>query len=445
MDERWANIDLVFRNGLKDFEVLPPPEVWDSIKPAIKVKPRPFIYMRAAAMIAVLLTISFLAYRWSREISKVPDTQLMAFEIDKFSPVIVPAVSVQTVITSSIVDGKEKNVVTPLLSSLISGNSENSVPRENMTSSFTSGLTTSEINNLSLGRNFATNVPLQTKMTSSNVKSIELTPVIPEYIPESSTTNSIERWSIAAMASPTYYSTFNSDNNDLSRQISASEQSVVSYSGGVALSYKLNKRFSIQTGLYYSSLGQEIDGINSFGGFQKYDYTKGDYNFAVLTSSGTVYIDNADVFVASSTPGERILTAYTNDVFDPNKANLEYISNTLIQNFSFLELPVVLRYKVVDKTFDINLIGGISYNMMVNNSVYTMVEGSKYPIGKTEGLDMINLSSSLGMGLEYNFSKKLSLNLEPTFRYYLNTFNEPAGTTIHPYSFGVFSGISYRF
>jgi opacity protein-like surface antigen len=58
---------------------------------------------------------------------------------------------------------------------------------------------------------------------------------------------------------------------------------------------------------------------------------------------------------------------------------------------------------------------------------------------------MINLSSSLGMGLEYNFSKKLSLNLEPTFRYYLNTFNEPAGTAIHPYSFGVFSGISYRF
>ncbi len=29
-----------------------------------------------------------------------------------------------------------------------------------------------------------------------------------------------------------------------------SEQSVVSYTGGVAFSYKLNKRFSIQSGLY---------------------------------------------------------------------------------------------------------------------------------------------------------------------------------------------------
>ena len=33
MDEKGANIDLVFRNGLKDFEVLPPPEVWDNIHP----------------------------------------------------------------------------------------------------------------------------------------------------------------------------------------------------------------------------------------------------------------------------------------------------------------------------------------------------------------------------------------------------------------------------
>ena len=35
MDEREANIDLVFRNGLRDYEVLPPSEVWDNIGPVI--------------------------------------------------------------------------------------------------------------------------------------------------------------------------------------------------------------------------------------------------------------------------------------------------------------------------------------------------------------------------------------------------------------------------
>ena len=188
-----------------------------------------------------------------------------------------------------------------------------------------------------------------------------------------------------------------------------------------------------------------MDGINSFGGFQEYNYTKGDHNFEVLTTSGTVYTNNADVFLMANGPGERILTNYTNDVFDPEKASLQYINNTLRQNFSYLELPIILRYKVIDRMIDFNLIGGVSYNLLVSNSVYTMVDGGKYPIGKTEGLNPITLSSSLGMGMEYNFSDKLSLNLEPTFRYYLNPFNEVTGSKIHPYSFGIFSGVSYKF
>jgi hypothetical protein len=83
--------------------------------------------------------------------------------------------------------------------------------------------------------------------------------------------------------------------------------------------------------------------------------------------------------------------------------------------------------------------------MLVNNTVYTTIDGSKYFIGKTEGLNPLTLSSSLGMGMEYNLSTKLSLNVEPTFRYYLNPFNVTTGSFIHPYSFGIFSGVSYKF
>ncbi len=55
-------------------------------------------------------------------------------------------------------------------------------------------------------------------------------------------------------------------------------------------------------------------------------------------------------------------------------------------------------------------------------------------------------SSSLGMGMEYSITNNLSLNLEPTFRYYLNPFNNVAGlNNLHPYSFGIFSGLSYKF
>jgi hypothetical protein len=224
----------------------------------------------------------------------------------------------------------------------------------------------------------------------------------------------------------------------------STEEPLFSYSGGVAFSYKISKRFSIQSGLYYSSLGQKVDGIYSFSGFQKYISSKGGPNFEVPTTSGTVYTSNPDVFLAAYGNG-KVLTAYTNDVFDPQKASLQYISNSLTQNLSYLELPVILRYKIIDKTIGINLIGGLSYNLLVNNSAYAMKDGTKYPVGDTKGLNPLALSSSLGMGMEYNLSGKLSLNLEPTFRYYLNPFSVTTGSFIHPYSFGIFSGVSYKF
>jgi hypothetical protein len=254
----------------------------------------------------------------------------------------------------------------------------------------------------------------------------------------------MDRWSIAAMASPTYYSQFSSGNDAFSKELMESEQPLVSYSGGVAFSYKISKRFSIQSGLYYSSLGQKLEGINSFGGFKQFDNTKGDNNFEVPTTTGTIQASNPDVFL-NSNASNRVVTPFTSNVFDPNKASLQYINSSLTQSFSYLELPVIVRYKIVDKTIGINLIGGLSYNLLVHNSVYTTIDGGKYPVGDTKGLNPLALSSSLGMGMEYNFSEKLSLNLEPTFRYYLNPFSVTTGSFIHPYSFGIFSGVSYKF
>jgi hypothetical protein len=252
------------------------------------------------------------------------------------------------------------------------------------------------------------------------------------------------RWSITALASPTYYMRPELRSSAISDQFSSSEKSRVSYSGGVGFSYKISKKLSIQSGLYYSSIGNEVDNINSFAGFRPFDYTKGDHNFEVLTSNGRIYTVNPDVFLIDMS-GDRVVTKFTNDVFDPAKADLSYINSTLFQNFSYLEMPVTVRYKLIDKGVDFNLIGGLSYNLLINNSVNAVIDGSKYNIGKTAGLNPFMISSSLGMGMEYNLSEKISLNLEPTFRYYLNPFSNTRGVGGHPYSFGVFSGLSYKF
>ena len=88
MNEKGANIDLLFRNGLKDYEVLPPPGAWDRIHSAIKIKSRPIILLRIAAVVTILLTVSFLTYKWSREISSTTSVSALSFNVGAPSPVI---------------------------------------------------------------------------------------------------------------------------------------------------------------------------------------------------------------------------------------------------------------------------------------------------------------------------------------------------------------------
>jgi hypothetical protein len=444
MNERRANIDLAFRNGLKDYEVLPPPDVWNCIDSRVVRKTRPAYFIRAAAFLAIAMTMSVLAYRWLGKTASMIDNSIMAVNEESSSPLKTDNLTIASASKSGRLSGITRHSEYTI--------AENSTLTEQIpdTDYITSIVVKMPETNLRLPfkpysldmirHQSAINDEQKSNLTAENY-SLEY----PDYDPDNIPLNKTSHWSIAALATPTYYGKFNSGSDELSKQIMSSEQPVVSYSGGVALSYKVNKRFSIQSGLFYSSVGQELDGINSFAGFQKYNNAKGGHNFEVLTTNGTVYTNNADVYLIADGNNNRLITNYNKDVFDPQKESLDYINNTMRQNFSYLELPVFLRYKLIDKTVDINLIGGLSYNMLLDNSVYTVIDGNKYMIGTTQGMSLFSISSSLGMGMEYKFSEKLSLNLEPTFRYYLNLLDNVYGSSFHPYSFGIFSGISYKF
>jgi hypothetical protein len=441
MNERGANIDLAFRNGLKDYEVLPPADVWNCIDSRMVRKTRPAYLMRAAAFLAIVMTLSVLTYRWIGKTSSMLDNRIMAVNEESSYPLnadnpILPVSKTDELRGSSRHSVNTEAENSPVREQMPLADNDNTFVVKMAETNLRLPLKTSSLNLIPHQPGFNT-------AQKNNLAVDNITLEYPDYADYEIPADKTGHWSIAALATPTYYGKISSGSDALSNQIMESEKAVVSYTGGVALSYKINKRFSIQSGLFYSSVGQELEGINSFAGFQKYDNTKGGHNFEILTSNGTIYTNNADVFLYAD--GNRLITNYNKDVFDPQKESLDYINNTMRQNFSYLELPFFLRYKVIDKTVDLNLIGGLSYNMLLDNSVYTVIDGNKYMIGTTQGMNMYSISSSVGMGMEYKFSTKLSLNLEPTFRYYLNTFDNVYGSSFHPYSFGIFSGISYKF
>jgi hypothetical protein len=440
MVDKGANIDLVFRNGLRDYEVLPPPEVWDHVQPAVKVHAPRYIFLKTAAAVAVLSTISFFAYRAGQNTVTFPEFSAFTMDVESASPVFINASN-----PSPKVDmfSNKPEVYLSL---------SNNVPASEIISTDdVIHIQTFDISNfqaentISSDKSAVQQEPQLINIAALPEQTFVVNAIEPQYMPDLSSVKNTRRWSIAALASPTINSRVTTNKNELSETLAASENSLASYSGGVAVAYKLNKRFTVQAGLYYSSLGQKLEGIGSFSGFEQYNVTKGASNFNLLTTSGTVKTNNADVFIIASGQFDRVHTLYSNDVFDPIKANMKIINNNLFQKFSFLELPVVLRYKFIDKAVDFNLVGGLSYNMLLGNSVFAFNEGEKYSVGETTGINPVSVSSSLGMGMEYSFSEKLSFNIEPTLRYYMNPFSSMSGSESHPYSFGLFSGLSYKF
>jgi hypothetical protein len=440
MVDRGAHIDLFFRNGFKEFEVLPPSDAWDSIKPAIRRKKKSFLILRAAAVVAVIVSLGTVSFLFTRNLS------------DKFNG---PAISLnqETIPEGTYVAKAEP--VTAVIHEETPG-----LFAVNVSDNINSGASDEEVyfkrDEIKLFALIVKESSLQRNINSDSFNSLKLT--------ETKSSSGIEisfepedqgnvksdkisgRWSIGAIATPAYYSRFTNDKNDAAISLIKSEKAAASYSGGFAFSYIVNKRISLQTGLYFSSLGQKVSGISSFSGFHNFYDAKNGSVFMVQTSSGTISSFNNDIFLTDNSTGTRVLTRYTIDVFDPYKADLKYIDNSLHQNFNYLEIPFLLKYRVIDRKIDFNLVGGISYNLLVGNSVYSFAGGAKYYIGKTEGLSPITFSSSLGIGMEYNLSGKISLNLEPTFRYYMTPVGVLiGGSSIHQYSFGILSGFSYKF
>lgn len=440
MVNKGADIDLIFRNGLKDLEVLPPVGVWGAIYPSIRKKQKPYILLRSAALIAVLVSLSVLAYRWGTGFTLLSENPVLTLNEESImnrNSGALPLAAAGSQKTAVINERKTIQRVDSAVKPEETAGVQNTLPSPALIPE--RNLFSNRLNLLQPVKNQGNGTLFPTADNSAGTSYS----LYEDYEYESPKSSS-GKWSLTALASPTYNMRSGLGNDEISEQMSTSEQSKISYSGGLGVSYRITDRLSVQSGLYYTSIGQQIENIYSFSGFNSYDNTKSDHNFEVLTSGGVIYTDNEDVFLLDNSGG-RVLTTYTKDVFDPGKANLSYVNNTLHQTFSYLEMPLILRYKVIDKTFDFNVIGGLSYNMLVNNTVHTFAEGNKYNVGKTEGLNPFMVSSSLGMGMEYNLSGKVSLNLEPMFRYYLNPFSDMAGIKTHPYSFGIFSGLSYKF
>ncbi|MEM6864377.1 MAG: hypothetical protein AAF575_04310, partial [Bacteroidota bacterium] len=118
----------------------------------------------------------------------------------------------------------------------------------------------------------------------------------------------------------------------------------------------------------------------------------------------------------------------------------------MVQQLGYIEVPLELNYALIDKKFGVDIIGGISSLFLVDNTILleSLDEALVTEVGEANNANSVNFSTNVGVGFNYEISPKVQLNLEPVFKYQLNTFSETAGP-FRPFSVGVYSGVSFKF
>ena len=259
------------------------------------------------------------------------------------------------------------------------------------------------------------------------------------------------KWQLGAILSPLIsYRDVASVDAAQNVAVNHSESARLTYAGGIQVSYLPTERLTIQTGVQYNRMGVNIGDYSSFksGWFQsEMDMVavpnRSESVVSISNSMGTVISVDNDLFV-NSYAGAGTLTDY--HTLTPEEMVLADGSvESFSQTFEYLEIPFNVRYKVLDRTFDLQLMGGISTNLLVNNSVAAISGEEVTTIGEMQDIRTFNYSGNAGVGVVYDVFENFSLSIEPRFRYYLNSINTANLPVTRPYSFGFYTGVNYRF
>ncbi|MEM6894933.1 MAG: hypothetical protein AAF554_14660 [Bacteroidota bacterium] len=243
------------------------------------------------------------------------------------------------------------------------------------------------------------------------------------------------KWSVGPSIAPIFFGSNGEGSPIHSEFQGASKTGNVNLSYGLTVAYNIGKRLKIRSGVHRVDFG----------------YDTNDVEFSSSVSSSTnAQIDNISY---NSTSRNLVLRNSRNvlpegpdtsaDVFSEETSVFD---GRMIQQFGYIEVPFELDYALVDKKFGVNVIGGVSSLFLVDNSIQleSPSQNLRTEMGEANNANSVNFSTNIGLGFNYDFSPKLQFNLEPVFKYQLNTFSETAGT-FRPYSVGIYSGIRFNF
>ncbi|NQU87749.1 MAG: outer membrane beta-barrel protein [Mariniphaga sp.] len=471
MNKNEQNLDKIFRDKLEGHSVTPPFGSWENIQNGLKKNKRKgtIIFYRAIAVAAVV--VAAIIGGWLLNNSSNQNVPLAENEIEKVTPA-----NQDTTVDN--VESQEQNENIPVSDlsenkTLIAEvdnnsqeiNSENDIISRLSTESNVAVAVTKPRNNSRFNLIGSIKAFIKTGTTSEKLKSISekeynliqnLSEKDKELIAFNSVNNNAtdldkNKWEVGLRVSPGYSSQNTSHSEYYSQNMTYSNsEGNTDITGGVSVEFKAAKHWSIESGIYYSQNGQQSgNSLQLFSTRENISFDKASvaadyFNTPVEIKQGKMSMNSsAGVIEFSQTPENAELSATLDS--ESNLSNTLLTNSQFSQVFDFIEIPVLLKYNLIDKKIAIDLIGGLSANWIIGNNVYMGEGNNKENIGKTADISKLNYSGTVGVGVDYALGKRLSVSVEPRVNYYLKSINKNEAINYKPYRIGIYTGINYNF
>lgn len=452
------NIDRLFQERFKDFEAQPHEKVWKNLaqelqkKQAKKSRILPFWYQLGgvAAILAILLSGFYFTNVFKNPTQNAPK---ITFEIDQnelpkieqFAPASGFKNAIQTL--DGIIKNQQKNrsfqsnsQLTQSKTNSLNSNTAYAITDKNREAVTPNNTTENSATATNTHKKVDKDIP--SEKDSENILE-KIQQKQEEQFAENETEKSTKeidkthsekgKISVTPFAAPVYYGNLGNGNPIDASLAANNTSSDVTLSYGLKVAYAVSEKIKIRSGINKVNLTFKTKDITysyavASQNIGSIDYTQSANNIKIRSN-----VSNGDLMNAPNPNSE----SYASLVNNPAE------NGTINQQFGYIEVPLEIAYQLANTKLGVTLIGGASSLFLQNNTVAIAAENGNVDLGKSNNLEKVSFTTNIGVGLDYQLTDQFKLNVEPTFKYQLNSFN--AAQDVNPYFFGIYTGVSFEF
>lgn len=216
------------------------------------------------------------------------------------------------------------------------------------------------------------------------------------------------------------------------------EDANFSYSTGVLVGYSFTPKLTIFIGASFNTFSNTTnrDYIHS----KPFDQiSPGDTSTYAISSAGEM--GGINIIPTQGTPES---PTYIQQDYQMNPSGIGSIKK-ITQTFSYVEVPVLARYKLFGKKVGMIMTGGLSTGFIVQNEVNVSTDTETKRFGETNQIRNFNMNVLIGVGIEAKLTPFMYLNIEPTFKYSFINWSMDPRFKVNPISIGLNTGLAFKF